>query len=177
MTAKILTSHEVVFHTPWFDLVAKHYGDEAHPHYSITTKDYVCIVATNAEGRLILIRQFRPALDWRVLELPSGHVEPGQTPEEAARIELLEETGCRADQMIALGALAPDPGRLGNKMYCFFAPHAIPVPAEDHTPEPGIELMIYDKSPRSLLLSEPDFCSALNHTAVSLAILKGHLAL
>src|SRR5262249_18088057 len=87
----------VVYTTPWFDLVAKSIDAGDLPHYSIATKDYVSIVALTAEGHLLLVRQYRPAVEQVTLELPCGHVEPGETPEEAARKELLEETGYVAD--------------------------------------------------------------------------------
>ena len=55
------------------------------------------------------------------LELPGGHVEKGQTPDQAARQELLEETGYTAGRMELLGTLIPDVGRLANKQWCFLA--------------------------------------------------------
>ena len=87
----------------------------------LQTKDYVSVVAVTEDGRLLLVRQFRPAVGRMTLELPSGHVEPGETPEQAARKELLEETGYLADTFTLLGNLSPDTGRLGNRMWCFFA--------------------------------------------------------
>lgn len=177
MNFQTLERKDIVFQTPWFDLVAKSYRGESHPHYSISTKDYVCVVATEEGGGLLLIEQFRPALDRLVIELPSGHVEEGETPEQAARKELLEETGFIAGEMIPLGSLSSDPGRLANRMWCFFAPKATPAPTESFTSEPGIELMVFQKGLRELLLSEPRFCSGLNYAAVMLAVLKGYITL
>jgi len=53
----------------------------------------VVVVPVTAEGELILIRQFRPVLNRHVVELPAGLVGPGEDPLEAARRELVEETG------------------------------------------------------------------------------------
>jgi len=177
MNLQTLKSTAVVFQTPWFDLVAKDYLNESHPHYSISTKDYVCVIATTENGDLLLVRQFRPALDKMVLELPSGHVEEGETPEQAARKELLEETGYIAGEMIPLGALSSDPGRLANQMWSFFAPAAVPAPVETFIPEAGIELVVFDKGMRELLLFESSFSSALNHAAVLMSVLKGCVSL
>ncbi len=107
---------DVAFSTPWFELIAKRPSGQTAPHYSIGTCDYVSIFAVTAEGAFPLVRQFRPAVEESTLELPSGHVDKGDTPGEAARKELLEETGYVADEMILVAKLAPDTGRLGNRM-------------------------------------------------------------
>ena len=112
---------QVVFSTPWFEIVEKHPTAGGTPHYALLTKDYVSVVAVTRDGRLPLVRQYRPAVGRTTLELPSGHVEDGETPEAAARKELLEETGLVADDWTCLGDLSPDTGRLANRMWCFFA--------------------------------------------------------
>src|SRR5579884_3346132 len=119
---------QVVFDTPWFQLVARTPPGWQSPHYSIRTQDYVCVVAEAPAG-LVLVRQFRPATGAAGLELPSGHVDPGETPEQAARRELLEETGYQAGPLRLLGRLAPDVGRLGNGLWCYHAAHATPTHA------------------------------------------------
>src|SRR5437016_1944270 len=101
---------EVVFSTKWFELVAKHPAGYTEPHYSINAPDYVIVVARDEQGRLLLVRQSRPAIAMKTLELPSGHVDAGETPESAARKELLEETAYVADQFEFLGDLWSDPG-------------------------------------------------------------------
>src|SRR5262249_37303238 len=106
-------------------------------------------------------------------ELPSGHVEAGETPEEAARRELLEETGYRADTLISLGRLAPDVGRLGNAMWCFLADGVVPV--EGAEAEAGLERVIH-RGALSRLLAEPAFTHALHLAALLLAVNRGALA-
>ncbi len=127
----------VEFSTPWFEIVAKQFENDDAPHYSLRTKDYVSVVALSCEGRLVLVRQFRPAVGRMTLELPSGHVEDGESPEHAARRELLEETGHAAETFQFLGNLSPDTGRLGNRMWCFFAANARPAADTSFEPEPA----------------------------------------
>ena len=63
----------------------------------------VVIVAVTPEGRLLLVEQFRRPIEARVIELPAGlvgdHVEPDETIIEAARRELIEETGYTAHSL------------------------------------------------------------------------------
>jgi 8-oxo-dGTP pyrophosphatase MutT (NUDIX family) len=172
-----ISDRRSIFATQWFDLVAKDVSGDPAPHYSIATRDYVSVLALSPEGRVILVRQYRAAVEQMTLELPGGHVEEGETPEEAARKELREETGFIAQELIPLGDLAPDTGRLGNRMWCFFAPRAAEAPGADFLPENDVEPVVYGKSMRELILSEPAFCSALNRATILMAIAQGHLEL
>ncbi len=167
---------EIVFDTKWFQIVARRPPGFAEPHYSLRTRDYVGIVAVNPEGALLLVRQFRPTLWETTLELPSGHVEPGQTPEQAARAELLEETGYDAEHFELVGNLSPDTGRLGNRMWCFFAGNATPTCDPAHQPEAGIDFVLYEGSVHDLV-RERAFCSALNYAALFAAVLHRKLKL
>jgi ADP-ribose pyrophosphatase len=166
---------EVVFTTPWFQIVAKNVEGSTGPHYSLQTKDYVSVVAVTEDGRLLLVRQFRPAVGRMTLELPSGHVEAGETPEQAARNEMMEETGYLADTFTLLGNLSPDTGRLGNRMWCFFAKGARRESQTAFQPESGIEPVLFERSLPELL-AEPEFDSALNTAALLLCVVSGDLS-
>jgi ADP-ribose pyrophosphatase len=166
-----------VFTTPWFELVGKSVGDESLPHYSISTRDYVSVLAMTPKNAFILVRQFRPAVEMITLELPSGHVDEGETPEAAARKELREETGFVADRVIHLGTLSPDTGRLSNHLWCFYAPGAIREEHSTFEPERGIEPVVYKRDLRGLILDEPAFSSALNRATILMAVVKGYVEL
>lgn len=172
-----ITGKRSVFETPWFKLIEKSVGDEAALHYSIRTLDYVSVFAVTKNGTFPLVRQFRPAIEEVTLELPSGHVDPGETPEEAARKELQEETGFVANELILLGNLSPDTGRLGNRQWSFFAPGVARDPAVDFKAQPDIEPLVYKKSLRDLILAEPAFSSALNRATILMAVAGGHIDL
>ena len=165
---------QIVFETPWFQLVAKRSPRWEGSHYSIRTQDYVCVIAISPCDGLILVRQYRPAVGASCLELPSGHVDPGEAPEEAARRELMEETGYMAGGLKLLGRLAPDVGRLGNRLWCYYASNVVPVVG--YHPEEGIERSFF-RGPLQELLQEPDFNHALHLAPILLAVAKGHLTL
>lgn len=172
-----ISGRSSVFKTQWFELIEKSVGQDGTLHYSISTRDYVLIFAVTGDGMFPLVRQFRPAVETVTLELPGGHVDEGESPEEAARKELREETGFIVEDLIPLGALAPDTGRLSNRLWCFFAPRVAQSCAGVLQHEPGVQALVYDKPLRNLILAEPAFSSALNRAAILMAVAGGHIDL
>jgi ADP-ribose pyrophosphatase len=72
-------------------------------------------------GRLCLIRNWRPALEKEIAELPAGTLEKGEDPEACARRELIEETGYEAGEMEKLGSFYTSPGLSDERMAAFVA--------------------------------------------------------
>ena len=67
----------------------------------------VAVLALTPQGRLVMVRQFRPGPDRVVLTLPGGMLDPGETPEGAALRELHEETGYAAASVeVVVSAIA-----------------------------------------------------------------------
>jgi ADP-ribose pyrophosphatase len=81
----------------------------------------VAIVPVDADRNVLLVRQFRYPFGGELLEIPAGKLEPGEKPEACARRELSEETGCRAGQLIELGAMYPSPGFCEEVLYVYLA--------------------------------------------------------
>lgn len=82
--------------------------------YYIEAADWVNVVALNAEGQLVLIRQYRHATDEITLEIPGGIIDEGESPTEAARRELLEETGFTAEKLEVIGRVRSNPAIISN---------------------------------------------------------------
>ncbi len=68
------------------------------------------ILPVTRDGRVVLVKQYRTSLNACHVELPAGVFDPGESPLEAARRELLEETGYRADSWRELTRSHPAPG-------------------------------------------------------------------
>jgi len=167
-----ISDRSVVFATPWFQVIAKQVDGHASPHYTVQPPDYAAMVATDLEGNLLLVRQYRPVVEGYTLELPSGLVDPGETPEQSMRRELIEETGHEAGEVESLGALLPDVGRLGNRMHCFAASNVrpiLPAPVLDD----GIELVRVKPGEVFATLAELRCNHALNLAVLMLAAVKG----
>ena len=69
----------------------------------------VCVVAVNENNEVYFVRQFRYPHGKVLLEIPAGKLEWGEDHFECGKRELLEETGCTADEYTYLGCLLPTP--------------------------------------------------------------------
>jgi len=178
---KIL-KRDVVFQTPWFELISKTMTkvsstSQVDEFYSIKTNDYVSVVALTSKEEILLVRQYRPAIEDYSLELPAGHVDQNETPEEAAVRELYEETGYRAKHLKLLGCLAPDTGRLSNKQWCFFAKDAVKDKNASVPVEEEIETVKISKGKLREYILDAKFSHALHLSALYLALLQEDLIL
>ncbi|MGC9071914.1 MAG: NUDIX hydrolase [Acidilobus sp.] len=81
----------------------------------------VVILPVLEDGRVLLIRQWRAAVNGWVLEAPAGRMEPGEAPEEAARRELEEETGYRAARLERMYSAYVSPGYSDEVQHAFIA--------------------------------------------------------
>lgn len=77
----------------------------------IITPDYINVVAITLDHRFLCFRQTKYAIDGTTLAPIGGYIEVGESPLDSAKRELLEETGCIADEWIDLGAFWVDPNR------------------------------------------------------------------
>jgi ADP-ribose pyrophosphatase len=86
----------------------------------------VVIVALTADRRMLLVEQYRPPVDCRVIELPAGlagdgPAAEGESLESAAQRELLEETGYRTQTMVPLFHGPPSAGITSEQVTFFLA--------------------------------------------------------
>ena len=81
----------------------------------------VVIVPILDQSRVVLVRQYRRAIDQDLLELPAGTLSPGEPPAACARRELEEETGWRASRIRRIGAFYAAPGMSSEWMTMFLA--------------------------------------------------------
>lgn len=94
-----------------------------------------------ADGRLILIRQFRPAIEDYILEIPAGRIEPGEDGATCVGRELQEEIGYKAGQLEKLGEIYSSVGFCNELIHLFLARNLEPV-EQALEPDEFIELQI-----------------------------------
>jgi ADP-ribose pyrophosphatase len=124
MPPEILDSR-TAFETPWLRLRMDRLrlADGMEIDYGYITRPRYAIIAAVQDGHVWLVEQYRHPLGARSIELPMG-IAPGgdSTPiEEAAAIELREETGLRAERFDYVGEIAPAPALLAQTGALFLA--------------------------------------------------------
>jgi ADP-ribose diphosphatase len=144
--------------------------------WSVRTGGYAAVVAVTADGLIPLVRQYRPAVETYVLELPSGAIDSAETPDAAARRELLEETGYKAGELVLLGQLHVDSGRLETQQWAFFAPD-VQILSDRPTGEEELELLLATPTELRELILGGEFNLSVHVGMVGLAVLSGRLAL
>ncbi len=91
----------------------------------IDAPDWVTVIpeVTDEQGVdcFLMVNQYRHGTDSITREFPAGTVEPDEPKQEAALRELLEETGYRADELIELGEVSPNPAFMNNRVTTFLA--------------------------------------------------------
>ena len=86
----------------------------------------VCIVPLDENNNVVLVRQYRKAVEEEVLEIPAGGVEPGEAAEEAVLRELQEETGFTAGKLQHLSSFWTTPGFCTELMHAYIATGLVP---------------------------------------------------
>lgn len=107
----------------------------------------VVLLPRLADGRILLVRQYRHPVGRTLWELVAGRIEPGETPRQAAERELVEETGYRAGRLRRLLEFYPSPGLLSERMIVFLAEQLRRGPAQ---PEADEKLLCRAFAPREL---------------------------
>ena len=79
------------------------------------------VVALDDENRVCLLKQYRPAIDKWLWELPAGKIDDEEPPTETAKRELEEEAGCHAASWQSLGAVTSSPGVFDEIVHLYLA--------------------------------------------------------
>ena len=93
----------------------------------------VAVLAMDEAQNIIMVRQYRYAVEKILLELPAGRLEPGEDPMNAALRELSEETGYIARHIEPLGQMIPTGGYDSEIIHLYFAKNL-----QKGTPHPDI---------------------------------------
>lgn len=79
-----------------------------------------CIAAVNENNKIVLVKQFRKAIEEFTIELPAGKLDLGEDPKECVKRELLEETGHIVTELRFIKHIYTSPGVSNEKLYFYF---------------------------------------------------------
>lgn len=116
---------EYLIRRPWLtarkDKVELPDGRINDEYYILEYPTWVNVIAITESGEFLMVEQYRHGLDGVFTELCAGVVEEGEDPMEAARRELLEETGYSGGKWSLLNKICQNPSTCTNYTYCFLA--------------------------------------------------------
>ncbi|MBG1271663.1 NUDIX hydrolase [Nostoc sp. WHI] len=115
-------------------------------------------VPVTPDGKLVLVRQYRFAVQGRLLEFPAGTVEPNEDPLETIQREIQEETGYSAQKWHKLGEFFLAPGYSDEIIYAFLAQDLSKLetpPAQDGDEDIETVFMTPEELEKAILEGEP----------------------
>ncbi|WP_155476756.1 NUDIX hydrolase [Heliobacterium mobile] len=114
---------ETVIRNQWINLTSNEFfndGVKIAPYYLFHYPDWVVVVPVTKQGKIVLVRQYRPGIDQVDWELPSGAMDKrDDSPEAAAVRELREETGYAGVEAEFIASLTVHPSAFCNRCYIF----------------------------------------------------------
>jgi ADP-ribose pyrophosphatase len=127
--------------------------------------DCIAVVALDEQDNVLLVRQYRHAVDSFLLEIPAGGIDPGEKPIDSVRRELQEEIGYLPRKIDKLGGFYATPGYGTEYLHCFLATDLVPgrLVAED-TADIELVRVSMDEIPR--LIDSGEICDAKSIAAL-----------
>jgi len=132
-----------------------------HRFFILEASPWVNVIPVTPGNEVVLVRQFRHGIGDISLEIPGGVLEDHDTPEEAARRELYEETGYRPSEMILLGGVHPNPAIQNNLCYTFLARDVFMAGVQQQDDMEDIEVLLRPLSQIPRLIREGEITHAL----------------
>ncbi len=116
---------------------------QSHEMFVLEYPDWVNVIPLTPDGRVVMVEQWRHGTRSVHLETPGGLMDEGETPEQCASRELLEETGYEAGSILRLGTVHPNPAVQANLQHYILAENCrkIAEPKLDHTEDITVKLV------------------------------------
>lgn len=146
---KTLGSEVIISRPPWLtvrhDKIELPDGRVNPDFYVLEYPDWVNVIAITEEGRFVMERQFRYGIKKTCIEICAGVIENGETPEEAARRELEEETGYIGGKWSHLMSISGNASTTTNLTHCFVAQGVKPSGQRHLDDTEDIEVVLLNK--------------------------------
>lgn len=141
-------------------------------YYVLEYPGWVNAVAITEDDQVIIIKQYRHAAAEVITEIPGGCIDPGETPEQAVKRELLEETGYSFDRIEPLGTLYANPSTGNNKTYSFLATGGKKTHEQHLDGREEIVVELISMQELREMLFDNQFTQALHASAIFYALIR-----
>ena len=170
-------SSRYIHRESWFSLradkVLKGNGQEMDPYYVLEYSNWVNILPVTKDGRVVLVRQYRYALGCFSIEVPGGIMDPHEKdPLEAAKRELLEETGYSAGHVEQVAVVATNPATHNNRLYCYLATDCELTHELDHDENEEIEVLVVSMEELLELLRTNQIIQSLHVSSILYSLMR-----
>ena len=134
---------------------------KTHDFFILESPTWVNVIPLTKDNQVVMVKQYRHGTGEVTLEIPGGLVELKDTPEQAARRELGEETGYGVEEMIPLGFVHPNPAIQNNRCYTFLAKNVHLVGEQQQDGGEDIRVLLHPLSEIPRLIREGEITHSL----------------
>ncbi len=135
------------------------------------SRDWVIVIPDCGEN-FLMVKQWRHGEKALSIEFPGGIIDDGEIPLEAAKRELLEETGATASNLILLGSMNPNPALFANHVYIFLAQDLNFSGNQNLDSDEYVDYMKISKREVIKKMGSHEYCHALMASATALYLAK-----
>jgi ADP-ribose pyrophosphatase len=120
---EIITGSKTIYDGKILRLTVKDVIANGHPakREIVEKSGAVAVVPVKDDGKIVMVRQYRVAVQEELLEIPAGLMDPGEEPLESAKRELREETGYTAENWTQLTEYYPTAGFTNEYIHIYLA--------------------------------------------------------
>jgi ADP-ribose pyrophosphatase len=149
-------------------------GRVVEDFYQLEMPDYAIVVPRLADGRILLVRQYKHGVRAVGLHPPGGHMGPGESPLAAVQRELLEETGYVAGTWRSLGAYVSNANQGCGRAHFFLADNArlVAAPLSGDFEEMEMVFLTPEELSAAIAAGEVNSLAAVGALALALAVLS-----
>ena len=144
---KVLKS-EYLFRRPWLtvrrDCVELPDGRQNPEFYVLEYPDWVNVIAITEDGKFVMERQYRHGLGKTCFELPAGVIEEGEDPLDAAKRELMEETGYGEGTWRKIMTVSGNSSTTDNLSHCYVAEGVRKISGQHLDSTEDLEIVLLD---------------------------------
>ena len=173
MRWKVLESKQL-FNEPWLHIRVEKCelpnGKIMPAYYILEYPSWANAFALTKDGKVLMVKQYRHAIGEESIELAGGVVDAGETPEDAIKRELLEETGYAFESIEQIRKISANPATANNYTYFFLVKGGEKVAEQNLDYTEDVEVLLYSMDELKQLLRENKILQALHTSCIFYAL-------
>jgi ADP-ribose pyrophosphatase len=172
---KVLESKKL-FNEPWLNIRVEKCelpnGKVMPAYYILEYPSWANAFAITKDNQVLMVKQYRHAIGEESIELAGGVVDQGESPEEAIKRELLEETGYVFESIELIGKLSANPATSNNYTFLYLAKGGEKVAEQNLDDHEDVEVLLYSIDEVKQLVRDNKILQALHTSCIFYALEK-----